>query len=161
MDDASAALLRELSDRQAIHDALMRYCRGVDRIDADLICSAYHPDAVDEHGPYRYSGVTVGPAITERLRPLTASLHMIGNELIEFVDSDTANVESYFTMWLVSQEDSAETVCHGFGRYLDRFGRRNGDWRIDHRVARLEWEQTIVDAQKSSTSPIWQTVMHD
>jgi hypothetical protein len=159
MYEASAMLIRELAGRQAIHDALMRYCRGVDLLDADLICSAYHPDAVDEHGPYPYSGVTVGPAIADRLQPLTASLHMIGSELVEFVDSDTANVESCFTMWLVLQEESVEKVCYGFGRYRDRFGRRNGDWRINHRVAHLEWERTIVDAQKLST--LWQAVMHD
>lgn len=41
--------LQELLDRQAIYDVMMRYCRGVDRFDADLITSAYHPDARDDH----------------------------------------------------------------------------------------------------------------
>jgi hypothetical protein len=86
---------------------------------------------------------------------------MIGSELVEFVDSDTANVESCFTMWLVLQEESVETVCYGFGRYHDRFDRRNGGWRISHRVAHLEWERTTVDAQRLSTIPLWQAVTHD
>jgi hypothetical protein len=41
---------------------------------------------------------------------------MIGSELVEFVDSDTANVESCFTMWLVLQEESVETVSGGRSR---------------------------------------------
>ncbi|MEI6002085.1 hypothetical protein H3V53_34635 [Paraburkholderia bengalensis] len=27
-----------------------RYCRGIDRIDWDLVRTCYHPDAFDEHG---------------------------------------------------------------------------------------------------------------
>jgi hypothetical protein len=42
-----------LLDREAIREAMARYCRGVDRLDADLIKSAYHPDAFDDHGPFK------------------------------------------------------------------------------------------------------------
>jgi hypothetical protein len=44
--------LRYLIDRQAILDCLTRYCRGVDRFDRDLLLSAYHPDATDNHGVF-------------------------------------------------------------------------------------------------------------
>ena len=52
MDDGATAVLRELLDRQEIHDCLMRYSRGVDRLDPDLIRSAYHDDAIDDHGMF-------------------------------------------------------------------------------------------------------------
>ena len=39
--------LRELLDRQAITDCIHRYCRGVDRMDREATCSAYHPDGVN------------------------------------------------------------------------------------------------------------------
>jgi hypothetical protein len=38
--------------RKQIHDALMRYCRGIDQMDRDLILSAYHPGARDNHGTF-------------------------------------------------------------------------------------------------------------
>ena len=38
--------LQQLLDKTAIREATMRYCRGVDRFDADRISSAYHPDAL-------------------------------------------------------------------------------------------------------------------
>ena len=44
--------LQHLLDRQEIYDCLVRYCRGVDRLDSELILSAYHPDAIDDHGMF-------------------------------------------------------------------------------------------------------------
>ena len=35
--------------KQDITDVLMRYCRAVDRIDAALLRSCYHPDATEDH----------------------------------------------------------------------------------------------------------------
>ena len=40
---------RNLLARQQIHDALMRYCWGIDRGYLDLIRSAFHEDARDNH----------------------------------------------------------------------------------------------------------------
>ena len=41
--------LRSVLDRQEIHDALVRYCRGIDRCDERLVLSAFHADAMDNH----------------------------------------------------------------------------------------------------------------
>lgn len=45
--NAMETRLRLLEDRQAIHEVILRYCRGVDRSDPDLILSAFHDDAID------------------------------------------------------------------------------------------------------------------
>ncbi len=37
--------LEELSARTEIHDVLLRYCRGLDRVDMDLVRGAFHKDA--------------------------------------------------------------------------------------------------------------------
>ena len=44
--------VQELWDREQIRQCLVRYCRGVDRFDRDLILSAFHPDCLDEHGKF-------------------------------------------------------------------------------------------------------------
>ena len=45
-------MIAELWDREQIRQCLHRYARGVDRFDRELILSAFHPDALDEHGKF-------------------------------------------------------------------------------------------------------------
>ena len=42
--------LQAFIDKQAIQDVLVRYCRGVDRCDLEMLRSAYWEDATDDHG---------------------------------------------------------------------------------------------------------------
>lgn len=44
--------LEILLDKQAITEVLHRSCRGMDRLDMDLIESVYWPDSEDLHGPF-------------------------------------------------------------------------------------------------------------
>ena len=39
----------EMADREAIRDCLFRYCRGIDRMDPELLATAYWPGAMDYH----------------------------------------------------------------------------------------------------------------
>src|SRR3546814_6685283 len=50
MEPTLETMVRELYDKQKIREVVTRYCRGVDRMDRDLFLSAYHPDAIDDHG---------------------------------------------------------------------------------------------------------------
>jgi hypothetical protein len=127
--------LRAVADRQEIHQALMRYCRGVDRGDEALINSAFHPDAIDDHGAPR-------PA-TELARGVAQNyhsqlMHFTGNVLIE-LDGDTADVESYFISFSPHEEDGRTYTRSRAGRYLDRFERRDGAWKIAYRMVVDEW----------------------
>jgi SnoaL-like protein len=126
--------LRRLLDRQEIADLLTRYCRGVDRCDAELINSAFHPDAVDEHSYRRLSGTEVGPFLAQRMQTaFKRSLHCLLQSRVA-LDGDAAGAETYFVAWLVREEDGREVVDQAAGRYVDRFERREGEWRIVHRV---------------------------
>src|SRR5687767_13397746 len=94
MDD-TADQLRKLLDRQAILDCITAFCRGVDRMDRALILSAYHPDAIDDHGVF--VGDPEGVAdwvlgICER--SLQSTSHMISNHTCE-LDGDVAHAETY------------------------------------------------------------------
>ncbi|MCJ7436647.1 MAG: nuclear transport factor 2 family protein, partial [Acidimicrobiia bacterium] len=54
MDQSSLPMtLQDLAAQQEIRDVLIRYTRGIDRMDADLVRSTYHPDAHDDHGAYQ------------------------------------------------------------------------------------------------------------
>lgn len=133
--------LRRLIDRQDIFDCLTRYCRGVDRLDKNILLSAYHPDARDDHG------VFVGKAAdfwdwvhnahgTGQKR----TMHTILNHTCEFTGEDTAHTETYCIYYGHNVDDSFDiTGC----RYVDRFERRDGEWRIADRVCVIEWFRSL------------------
>jgi ketosteroid isomerase-like protein len=127
--------LQELLDRTAILDCLQRYARGIDRHDAELAASAYHPDALDDHGLFVGSGRGLAEwANNEAHRGVIRHQHHLTNHSVE-LDGDTAHTETYY---LVVMRSETGRVSFGSGRYLDRFERRGGEWRIAARVTTVE-----------------------
>ena len=51
IDDKTERALRVLLDKQEIHEVLMRYCRGIDRCDSELLHSVYHRPNGWDHVP--------------------------------------------------------------------------------------------------------------
>ena len=134
IDAPTDADLKRLRDKEAIAAVLARYCRGVDRCDADLIDSAFHADAVDDHSYVRLAGSEVGAYLVERMLTMfKASLHSLLQSLIE-VDGDSAHGETYYVAWLIREDAGKEVVDQAAGRYVDRFERRGGEWRIAYRI---------------------------
>lgn len=132
------AELRTLLDKAQIHDALMRYSRGVDRGDGELILSVFDPDATLDYGRGPMSPAALVEGITKMTA--TGAMHFIGNEYVE-VDGDTAYSETYFISYAtITAQDSPATRSRG-GRYLDRFERQGGEWKIARRVLVDEWSR--------------------
>lgn len=140
--------VQEMLDKQEIHEVLMRYCRGIDRCDEELVRSAYHPDAMDEHGEFNGKVedfiAWVIPALRENCR---MTMHSICNELVE-VRGDKAYCESYVVAYHRMERNGAEVDFTLGGRYVDRFERRHGTWKIAHRKLMLDWDRVDpVDAK--------------
>ncbi len=136
MDAGLAAMVRELKDRQEIYDCIMRYCRGIDRLDRAMLLSAYHPDAVDDHGTY-VGGVE---GFADHVFALHFGMqhftqHHITNHRCE-LDGDIAHCESYYLFRCLNRE--VPFYCHSSGRYIDRFERRDGKWAIAERICLVE-----------------------
>ncbi|ABW14082.1 nuclear transport factor 2 family protein [Frankia sp. Mgl5] len=137
------AAIQQLLDKQAIREATMRYCRGVDRCDPDLISSAYHPDAIDDHGDQRYSGRTVGRGVADLVRSAKVSMNQVTNQLITLHDDRTAGCETYFTVWRSIETEGEDRVLLAIGRYIDRFERREGEWKIAHRLVIVDLTHVV------------------
>jgi hypothetical protein len=133
--------LDDLLARQEIADVLHRYSRGIDRLDWDLVRDCYHPDAYDDHG-----GIagTVDEFIAGGRAYLTrfaATMHFLGNMLIE-LDGPQARAETYAVAYHRVEGPDGGGKDDIFGiRYVDRFERRAGRWRIAHRVVATEWRR--------------------
>jgi hypothetical protein len=137
----SAAELRELVDKQQIHDALMRYCRGVDRCDEELMGSVYHPGATDHHGAFSGPAEEFVAAFVPGSRAeSTFTMHAIANLTIE-LDGDRASSEAYFVAYVGRMTDDGEAVdCFG-GRYIDQWERRDARWGVVDRTVVHEWSR--------------------
>ena len=138
------ARLRVLEDTQEIRELMMRYARGIDRGDADLVASVFHPDAVNNLGSVPLIGAEAGKRLTagrkQSQERKQMGQHFIGNELIE-VQGDTAFAEHYFMSYMISEKDGDEYTRTRAGRYLDRLERREGKWKVAFRMVVDDWDR--------------------
>ena len=136
-DTELRAKLREWSDRTEILDCIHRYARGMDRLDRELVRSAYHEGAIDDHAGF------VGPV--EQFidwsfayhAGQTRHQHYVTNHSVE-LDGDEAHAETYY-LFIGTDRDPAKPLTVTGGRYVDRLARRNGRWGIVARVCLVEW----------------------
>src|SRR5258706_9190791 len=139
--------LEQLLAEREIRNVVLRYCRGVDRMDETLVRSCYHADATDSHGTFE-GGVDAFVAWLWRvLGRYSMTMHFVGNVLVEVdeVSPDRATCESYGIGFHRADNGDAEgNLTTGF-RYVDRFARRPPapgappEWRIARRVAGTQW----------------------
>lgn len=130
--------ISQLLARQEIHDTLLRYARGVDRRDWESVRACFHPDAIDSHGNFLGNPEDFIEWVKERHADVPFAMHFLGNCLIEFIDDDTAAVETYFVaIQRREKTDTDEKTCGTdaeiFGRYCDRFEKRAEEWRVADR----------------------------
>jgi hypothetical protein len=131
--------LQSLLDREAIREALMRYCRGIDRADEECLRSAYWPDASDCHGAYQGKVQGFIDQALPRLRRGGLRSHVIGNILIELHGPQAAVESSFIALQAPMTSSGVHTETFLCGRYADRFEQRSGEWRIAERTVIYDW----------------------
>lgn len=149
-----AAIVGEMQDRDAIWQCMLRYARGCDRFDRELILSAYHPDAIDDHSKFVGSPEEfVAWAMKQHTEAHIGHTHNLFNHTC-WLDGDVAYTETYF-MFAGMNRKGQPLVLNG-GRYLDRMEKREGEWRIAYRTVVRDWglmdERPNPDEQSSYTS---------
>jgi SnoaL-like domain len=150
------AIAAQLADREAIRHCVLRYCRGLDRLDEAMLREVYWPDATDDH--ITYSGPAEGfiEVAREMLSAIPRTQHLLGNMLIEMRDDASADCESYFQAYhLIEDENSGSHDLVVAGRYVDRFEKRNDEWRIAQRSIIVDWFRQYPDTcQFSDKKPL-------
>lgn len=139
----------DFDDWLAIHDGIHAYCRGLDRRDAEALASVFWPDAVVNLGSSvdirgsEYAD-TVIPALK---RMFHRTMHMIGNIRID-IDGSSATSECSLLAYhaMIDGENPAQDVIVG-GRYLDRWEKRSGEWRMIRRQLVWDWHRTLGNTQ--------------
>ena len=135
------SFLEELEARTAIEECLKRFARAVDRQDWKAARACYHDDAFDDHGFFKGPPDAFLAHIAKLHEHQDHSMHFNTNVLIEFSSKERALVETYVLV-LQRYLAGAPNVPAGSeglrnlasARYLDRFEKRAGEWRVAHRT---------------------------
>ena len=133
---------RALADRQAVTDLIYRYCRSVDRLDVPLGHSIWHEDGVADYDAFfNGSGRALIDLICAQHRQTLHHSHQISNILLE-LDGDRAGSEAYVNATLRSlRADGQLMQISVWGRYVDRWSRRDGVWGLDKRIAIRDFDE--------------------
>jgi hypothetical protein len=136
MDAALASLLAQ----HEISSVLLRYCRGIDRLDLELVRSCYWPDATDSHGGFSGTRDEFVAWVGTLLARFESTMHFAGNSLIETA-GDAAVAETYALAFHRSRDARPSLNLIVGVRYVDRFERRGDEWKIARRVCVTEWSR--------------------
>lgn len=155
------------SDRREIAEVVLRYCRGVDRLNFDLVRSAYHPDGIDHHTGFNGTIDEYIDWVSVALQRLSGTMHIIGNQTIELA-GDRAVCETYgqAVHWGEDGEDPRRNFTSGF-RYVDDMTCVDGRWAIAERWAVREWTRSDAgrfvakegsgpSGRRDAEDPLWQ-----
>ena len=130
-DDAQ---VRQLIEQQAILAQITNYARSVDRLDHELGKAVFHPEAVADYGAM-FQGTGWGFidwCLHSHLSLLSHS-HQFSNISIA-IDGDRARSETYGDVTVRWRgADGVTSVMRNLGRYIDKWEKRDGTWRIFHR----------------------------
>jgi hypothetical protein len=154
---SAEAEIRDLADRRGILDCVHRYCHGMDRLDRELVLSAYHDDAWDDHGTLCGPVAEFVDFTFKRHREFLTETHhhYVTNHLCE-IEGDTAHATTYFLYVATPTREPCmdhepETILTG-GRYVDRLERRGDRWGIVDRVCIIEWNGAMASRGLPATA---------
>lgn len=128
-----------------IYDLVCDYMRAQDRLIPDLHLSVFHEDATADYGDaYRGDAAGFVRFAQDVLRPHHANHHMIGQVRIDFESANLAFGEVYFQAFhRIEVESGGKRDLFMAGRYVDRYERRNGAWKIAHRSELFDWVRDV------------------
>lgn len=141
--EIDAAAISALLDKQAIAGQLFNYCRAVDRLDIALGHQVFHDDATADYGADLFQGSGRGVIdfiCASHLHTVNHS-HQICNSIVA-LDGEHAGSETYFHSATRIMADDKLIQIRVYGRYLDRWERRDGRWAIIARKTIFDFDET-------------------
>lgn len=141
-------------DRFAIIDLAALYMRGLDRLDGELLEAQFWPGARCEYGVFSGNPKDFAAFCMTMLTEHERNHHMLGQHLIDFTGPDAAYGEVYYQAYhRIFDEAGQPRDLFIAGRYVDRYERRQGVWKIAYRSELVDWvrDDPASDAMVQST----------
>lgn len=148
------AEIREWIDRQQIHQVMLRYARGLDRLDNELARSCYWDDAIEDHGHFVGTPDTFIAWADGTTLHYLSTQHAILNHVCD-LQGDQAYTETYYLFTgIAAQPPHFGSV----GRYVDHFQKRANaegipEWRIANRVTIIEGTYDLPESLATRGQP--------
>lgn len=117
------------------------YMRGLDRLDRTLLRSVFHDDATTDYGFFQGGPDEFVAMAYGALKDHDANHHMLGQIRVT-LDGDRAQGEVYFQAYHRVHDDGRPKDLFIAGRYVDRYERRDGVWKIAFRAEVNDWART-------------------
>lgn len=136
--------LQALLDEREIRTLALRYAQAADRRDPTAWVELFTPDAAIEGSGVALQGLDRIAAIPQALASrYQRTYHTVLNHLIT-LNGDEAQGEVYSQAHHLSRQDDGRTSDYIMAiTYRDRYVRRDGEWRFQHREIDLQWTQTL------------------
>ena len=133
--------LEDLLSKQEIYERLCDYMRGQDRLDPVLHRSVFWDDARTDYGIFKGDADGFVAFAQGALTPHKSNQHLIGQVRID-LEGDTGFGEVYFIAYHRIVENGEDKDLIIAGRYVDRYERRGGVWKIAFRSELVDWART-------------------
>ena len=161
-----------LEDREAIRDVIAAYAHAIDRRRWVMMERLFHADAVFKFGLIEGDWRGFVEQARAVIDPCLATQHQLGQVQFGFEGADVCHTETYMT--------AMHTIPPGYplaavfpdkgviysaivaGRYVDRFEKRSGEWRIAQRTGLYDWREfRVVEGVDLSDTPEGAAGYHD
>ena len=133
--------LDALLSKQEIYELSCRYLRAQDRLMPTLHRSVFWDGATTDYGFFKGGPDDFVAMAQNALKDHLSNHHMMGQAFIE-VEGDVAFGEIYFQAFHRVIMTGMEKDLFISGRYVDRYERRDGVWKIAHRTELVDWART-------------------
>jgi len=144
MSDSLQHDVELLMAERAIKRVILAYSRAVDRYDFDALSDCYWPEGTDDHGSFKGLAGDFVEWNKGALGRFDMTNHFLGNMFVEVdMESGTAKAETYAVAYHRYNDAEGQLTDMTAGlRYVDRFERRGGEWKILERVIAYSWRRT-------------------
>ena len=128
---------------------MLRYCRGIDRLDLELVRSCYHADATDEHGTFIGTRDEYVDWVAGVLTRFTGTMHVVANQLVELDGDDdrAARPTAWRTTGVIRPTTIAATSPPGSATSTASRG-ATASGASPRRVAVREWTHVVPAEQQ-------------
>lgn len=145
MPDTLEQRIARLEAREEIIALSHTYARAQDRLDAAAHRSVFHDDAWLDYGYFRGGPDEFVAFAQDALREIGLTQHFLGQIEIDIAHETEAFGEIYLIAHhQVTAPNGASQDWIYAGRYVDRYEKRDGRWKIAYRAEIADWLKPAV-----------------